>query len=218
MRRSLSSRRPQRAKAYLIQALLSQLLPLLEHIAGDDAEIARLFALHADHAVFVSLPGAGKRLAPRLLVGWGDDRERSASAASVQGLAGAAPVTWQSGQYRTAHRRTACDQSLRQTLHQFAWHSTEKDAWAHAYYTRKRSEGKSHSVAVRALANQWVRVIHAMWRASTPYDPLIFHAARAAHGRMGAWWPSRGGATSCRSPQGLLGRQRRAASNPPERG
>jgi hypothetical protein len=32
----------------------------------------------------------------------------------------------------------------------------------------------------------WVRVIHAMWRASTPYDPLIFHAARAAHGRAAA--------------------------------
>jgi hypothetical protein len=73
-----------RATAELIQALLSQLLPLLEHSAGDDAEIARLFALHADHAVFVSLAGAGKRLAPRLLVGWGDDRERYASAASVQ--------------------------------------------------------------------------------------------------------------------------------------
>jgi len=182
-----------RAKAYLIQALLSQLLPLLEHIAGYDAEIARLFALHADHAVFVSLPGAGKRLAPRLLVGWGDDRERSTSAASMQGLAGTAPVTWQSGQYRIAHRRTACDTSLRQTLHQFAWHSTEKDAWAQAYYTRKRSEGKSHSVAVRALAKS-VGARH-------PCDVARLHPLRSAHlsahlsrRPSGAW--ARGGMAS----------------------
>jgi transposase len=169
-----------RAKARLLQALVSQLLTLLEHIAAYDAEITRLFASHTDHAVFASLPSAGKRLAPRLLAGWGDDRQRYANAASMQGLAGTAPVTWQSGQYRVAHRRTACDKSLRQTLHQFAWHSTEKDDWAKTYYTRKRHEGKTHSVAVRALANHWVRVIHAMWRASTPYDPLIFHAAQQA--------------------------------------
>jgi Transposase IS116/IS110/IS902 family len=172
-----------RVKARLIQALVSQLLPLLEQIAGYDAEITQLFTTHADATVFASLPGAGKRLAPRLLAGWGDDKERFASAASMQGLAGTAQVTWQSGQYRVAHRRTACNRLLRQTLHQFAWHSTEKDVWAKDYYFRKRQEGKSHSVAVRALANQWVRVIHAMWRASTPYDPLILHAARASHGR-----------------------------------
>jgi len=175
-----------RVKARLIQALVSQLLPLLEQLAAYDKEILRLFSAHADAAVFASLPGTGKRLAPRLLVGWGDDKERFASAASLQGWAGTAPVTWQSGQYRVAHRRTACNKPLRQTLHQFAWHSTEKDAWAKDYYLRKRTEGKSHSVAVRALANQWVRVIHAMWRASTPYDPLIFQAARQAHGRGGA--------------------------------
>jgi transposase len=175
-----------RVKARLIQALVSQLLPLLEQIAAYDAEITRLFTSHADAAVFASLPGAGKRLAPRLLAGWGDDKARFTSAADMQGLAGTAPVTWQSGQYRVAHRRMACNKPLRQTLHQFAWHSTEKDAWAKDYYLRKRKEGKSHSVAVRALANQWVRVIHAMWRASTPYDPLILQVARAAHGRAAA--------------------------------
>jgi len=172
-----------RVKARLVQALVSQLLPLLEQLGAYDKEILRLFTAHADAAVFASLPGTGKRLAPRLLVGWGDDKARFASAASMQGWAGTAPVTWQSGQYRVAHRRTACNKPLRQTLHQFAWHSTEKDVWAKDYYVRKRSEGKSHSVAVRALANHWVRVIHAMWRASTPYDPLIFQAARAAHER-----------------------------------
>ena len=74
-----------RAKARLTQALVAQLEPLLEQIAAYDDEIKRLFREHSDAALFLSLPGAGARLAPRMLVGWGDDRERYASAQSMQG-------------------------------------------------------------------------------------------------------------------------------------
>jgi transposase len=58
-----------RVKGRLIQALVSQLLPLLEQLAAYDKEITRLFTAHADAAIFASLPGTGKRLAPRLLAG-----------------------------------------------------------------------------------------------------------------------------------------------------
>lgn len=36
-------------------------------------------------------------------------------------------------------------------------------------------------MAVRALANQWVRLIHALWRKREAYDPAVFLAARQAH-------------------------------------
>jgi Transposase IS116/IS110/IS902 family len=169
----------------LTGALVAQLLPVVEQIAAYDEEIERLFCDHPDAALFVSLPGAGKRLAPRLLAGWGDDRERYASAQSMQGLAGTAPVAFQSGKYRKAYKRYACIKPLRNALYQFAWQST-KEAWALAYYRRKRQEGKSHSVALRALANQWVRLIHAMWRREQPYDAAIFRAAQEAHARPAA--------------------------------
>jgi transposase len=170
-----------RVKARLTLALVAQLLPVVAQIAAYDEEIARLFREHPDAALFVSLPGAGKRLAPRLLSGWGDDRARYTSAQSMQGLAGTAPVAFQSGKYTKAHKRYACIKPLRNTLYQFAWQST-REAWALEYYQRKRQEGKSHSVAVRALANQWVRLIHAIWRTRQPYDPRIFQAAQQAHG------------------------------------
>ena len=51
---------------------------------------------------------------------------------------------------------------------------------------RKRQEGKSHTVAVRALANLWVRILSALWRDHVPYDPAIFLAAQHAHGRQAA--------------------------------
>jgi transposase len=148
-----------RAKARLMLALVAHLQPVLAQIAAYDQEITRLFRLHSDSRAFASLPRAKTRLAPRLLAEWGDDRARYTDAASVQALAGTAPVAFQSGKFATVHRRYACSKPLRNALQQFAWQSTLQEPWARAYYQRKRREGKSHSMAVRALANQWVRII-----------------------------------------------------------
>jgi hypothetical protein len=175
-----------RTKARLMGALVAQLAPLLEQIAAYDAEITRLFLSHSDSRVFASLPRAATRLAPRLLAEWGDERGRYADAASVQALAGTAPVAWQSGKFATVHRRYACLKPLRNALHQFAWQSTLKEEWAQAYYQRKRGEGKSHAMAVRALANQWVRIIYALWAKHEAYDAAVFVAAQHAHGARAA--------------------------------
>jgi len=168
-----------RTKSRLTLALVSQLLLLIEQIAAYDEEIAALFLTHADSPVFASLPGAGKRLAPRLLAEWGDDRGRYAAARSVQALAGTAPVPYESGNYHTAHRRIACLKPLRNALYQFAWQSTLIEPWAKDYYHRKRAQGKSHSVAVRALSNTWVRIVVRMWVDQRGYERSIFEAAEA---------------------------------------
>lgn len=67
-------------------ALVKQLLVVIEEIARYDEEIAALFLTHEDHDLWRSFPRAGKRLAPRLLSEWGDDRTRYADANSVQTL------------------------------------------------------------------------------------------------------------------------------------
>jgi transposase len=170
-----------RTKARLMQALVAQLLPLLERIAAYDKEIAELFLTHEDNELFSSLPGAGKRLAPRMLAEWGDDRHRYADASSIQALAGTAPVPYESGNYATAHQRYACIKPLRNAFYQFAWQSTQQEGWASDYYKRKRQEGKSHSMAVRALANIWIRIIFAMWRKREAYQRTAFEAAKLLH-------------------------------------
>jgi transposase len=175
-----------RTKARLMVALVSQLLPLVEQITAYDKEITRLFLSHPDSETFRSLPGAAKRLAPRLLAGWGDDRKRYSDAASVQALAGTSPVPYESGNYSKVHKRYACIKPLRNALHQFAWESTRQEAWALDYYRRKRKEGKSHSMAVRALANVWVRIIYATWIKHESYESAKFLAARRAHGKLAA--------------------------------
>ncbi len=170
-----------RAKARLTLALVEQLHIVVRQVAAYDQEIARLFLQHHDHAIFASLPGAGKRLAPRLLAEWGEDRGHYLDAASVQSLAGTAPVVFQSGAYRGVRRRRACVNPFRQALYHFARESALLEDWAKAYYRRKREQGKTRAMALRALANQWVRILYAMWLHSAPYDPALFAAARRAH-------------------------------------
>ena len=70
---------------------------------------------------------------------------------------------------------------MRNALQQFAWQSTRSEAWAKEYYRRKRAEGKTHSMALRALANVWVRIIYRMWVDKTSYEAAIFAAAKLAH-------------------------------------
>jgi transposase len=175
-----------RTKARLMLAVVAQLLPLLEQIAAYDKEIEALFLTHADSQMFASLPGAGKRLAPRLLAEWGDDRHRYADALCAQALAGTSPVPFESGNYATVHQRFACVKPLRNALYQFAWQSTRQEEWANTYYERKRQEGKSHSMAVRALANIWVRILFAIWHKREAYQRSTFEAAQKHHARRAA--------------------------------
>src|SRR5258708_34552350 len=82
------------AKQRLMLALLAQLQRVGEQIAAYDQVIGELCAQHAESALFACLPGAGRRLVPRLLAEWGtagDDCPRSGGAASVQALAAATP-------------------------------------------------------------------------------------------------------------------------------
>jgi transposase len=170
-----------RTKARLMLVLVSQLLPLIEQIAQYSKEINTLFLTHEDHEIFESLPRAGKRLAPRLLAEIGDDRGRYQDASSLQALGGTSPVLFQSGMYSKAHRRWGCIKPLRNARHQFAWQTTQCEPWAREYYQRKRAEGKSHTVAVRALANVWVRIIFAIWMRRCCYERAIFEHAQHQH-------------------------------------
>lgn len=156
--------------ALLVQMLARQLKTLAPSIERFDHEIARRFAAHADADLFKRLPGSGAALAPRLLVAFGSDRSRFASAAEVQQFTGIAPVTQRSGQRSYVHWRWAAPTFVRQSLHEFAQHSIRYSAWARAYYALQRTRGKGHQAAVRALAFKWIRIIWRCWQSRTPYE------------------------------------------------
>ena len=157
---------------YRLQALtlVAQLEVALESIRSYDEEIAALAPQHPDYHLFSALPGAGPSLAPRLLVAFGEQRERFASAAEVQKYSGIAPVTERSGQKSWIHWRWQCSTFLRQTFVEWAAQTINKSYWAGLYYYQQRAKGCSYQAAVRALAFKWIRILYRCWITRTPYD------------------------------------------------
>jgi len=154
----------------MVQAICRQLHAIERAIRQHDREIAAVFAVHEDHDLFATLPGAGPVLAPRLVVAFGTNRDRWQEAGDLQRLCGAAPVVERSGKTCWVHWRWAAPAFLRQTFHEYALHSMHKSQWAAAYYRLSRERGKSHHAAVRALAFKWIRVLYRCWKERTPYD------------------------------------------------
>jgi len=158
--------------AYKLQALVlvEQLQVTLQAIRCFDQEIAAITPKLPDYALFRALPGAGSALAPRLLVAFGEQRDRFASATECQKYFAVAPVTERSGDKTWVHWRWQCSTFLRQTLVEWAGQTINKSFWAGAYYRQQREKGSSHQAAVRALAFKWVRILYRCWQTRTPYD------------------------------------------------
>jgi len=158
----------------LVQALVAQLRVTLQAIADFDRAIAQRAQDHPDFPLFEALPGAGAVFAPRLLVAFGEQRERFTSADELQKYAGIAPVTERSGKKSWVHWRLQCPKFLRQTFVEWAAESTRHSFWAQVYYQQQRDKGKAHQAAVRALAFKWIRVLYRCWQERTPYDESVY--------------------------------------------
>ncbi len=132
--------------AYRLQALVlvDQLRVTLRAIDRFDAQIGEIAPSLPDYALFKSLPGAGTHLTPRLLVAFGEQRERFATAAEIQKYSGVAPVTERSGNKCWIHWRWQCPTFLRQTFVEWAAQTINKSFWAGAFYRQQRDKGSSH--------------------------------------------------------------------------
>lgn len=170
------------AKSLLAVALAAQLRVLENHLKKFRQRIEELFAQHPDHELFESLPGAGDKLAPRLLAELGDDRERFDSPQALQCHAGTAPVSYQSGRTKKAYIRQACQKILRHTVHLWVNLSREKCPWAETYYQKKRDEGQGHAGALRCLGQRWLKILWKMWQTRMPYDAETHQRNQLQHG------------------------------------
>jgi len=169
---------------YRLQALVlvEQLRVTLAAIKRFDEEIKRLANQHVDYALFSSLPGAGPSLAPRLLVAFGEQRERYSNAADLQKYAGVAPVTERSGKKCWVHWRWQCPTFLRQTFVEWAAQTINKSFWAGEYYRQQRAKGSTYQAAVRALAFKWIRILYRCWQTRTPYNESTYLKALERRG------------------------------------
>ncbi|MFQ5544744.1 MAG: IS110 family transposase [Acidiferrobacterales bacterium] len=163
-------------------ALAEQLKVTLELIKRFDAAIAELAPTLPDYSLFSTLPGAGAVFTPRLLVAFGEDRERFQSADEIQRYCGIAPVTERSGNKSWVHWRWQCPSFVRQTFVEWAAKTVYRSFWAGTYYRQQRNKGATHQVAVRALAFKWIRILYRCWQSRTPYNETVYLQALQRRG------------------------------------
>jgi len=170
---------PFRLKA---QIHTEQLQLILKSIKQYDELIDQVATRHKDYKLFRALPGAGPSLAPRLMVAFGEQRERFSSAADLQKYSGIAPVTERSGKKEWVHWRLQCPTFLRQTFVEWAGQTINKSYWAGAFYQQQRAKGCTYQAAVRALAFKWIRIVYRCWKTGVAYDEAIYLKALERRG------------------------------------
>lgn len=172
------------AKSVLAVTLVKLLQTLERQLAGYRAEITKCFKQHPDYLIFASLPGAGSKLAPRLLAELVALRSLADQPQVLQSVAGMAPVSYQSGKVSIVYLRRQCNRFLRATVHLWANLSRLHCEWARIYYDSHKKEGQSHACALRCLGMRWLKILCAMLRNQTPYDGE-FHARNQL--KHGSW-------------------------------
>lgn len=171
-----------KAKSLLAVSLCRQLLTLQQQLDAYRQRIGELFDSHPDHDLFGSLPGAGPKLAPRLLAEIGSDRDTFDTAEGLQCYAGTAPVSRKSGRSWVVRFRRACNPLLRATVHLWADLSRSSCAWAQAYYQKKKDQGLTHAQALRCLGQRWLKILFKMWQEHKPYDEARHILDQVKHG------------------------------------
>lgn len=152
-----------------VKMLCTILLEIRQKLNEVEREMKGILYSHRLGKVFRSIPGAGTIVSANLLALFGDNDERFDNAGQVQCLFGTAPRNYQSGNYHKVLMRKACNKYARCVLYIFAFASLNYNSWARAYYDEQRAKGKTHSVALRALSNKWVKVIFKLWK-----DEIIY--------------------------------------------
>jgi transposase len=160
-----------------VARLLRLLAEIQKHIAQDEKLIREAFKQHPDRELFRDLPGAGKVLAPRLLVAFGTDRTRYENAAQLQRYSGVAPVKEKSGSRVWIHWRWNAARFLRQTFVEWACQAARFCPWSKAYYEQQKKKGKNHWAIMRSLAFIWIRILWKCWQTRTPYNEAHYLAA-----------------------------------------
>ena len=91
---------------------------------------------------------------------------------TLRAYTGVAPITNRSGKrFLLVQMRYACNPRLRQAFFHWARISIQHDAAARRYYDQLRARGHGHARALRSVADRWLRILVALLKHRTLYDP-----------------------------------------------
>lgn len=155
----------------VIAALAGQLAGLRAQRVEVADQIRALVEAHPAHPILASMPGVGVRSEARIIAEV--TCRQFASAGHLAAYAGLAPATRASGiSMRGERAARRGNRPLKRAMYLSAF-AALKDPTSRAYYDRKRSEGKTHTRAVLALARRRCDVLYAMLRDGTVWQPPI---------------------------------------------
>jgi len=124
----------------------------------------------SDVAMIRSLPGVGRKMTAWLFAEAAQPlAERDYQVLRTQG--GVAPVTKQSGKRRQVVMRRGCNPRLRNALYHMAHCVAQRDAYFASVYAALKTKGQSHGRALRSIGDRLLRMLVAMLRDRTLYDP-----------------------------------------------
>lgn len=122
-----------------------------------------------DVTILRSWPGIGRvNLATLLAEATEPLRRRDYHA--LRALAGAAPVTRQSGKQRFVVRRLACNRRLQSALHHWSRVAIQHDAATRRRYDALRQRGHGHARALRSVGDRLLFALCTTLERQTPYD------------------------------------------------
>jgi transposase len=170
----------QQLAAAVVARLAKEVMALDTEIGDTDAMIEDRFRRHRHADIILSLPGFGITLGAEFLAATGGDMSAFDSVDRLAGVSGLAPVPRDSGRISgNLKRPRRYDRRLLRACYLSAHIAIRTDTASRTYYDRKRSEGKTHTQAVLALARRRLNVLWAMLRDHATYQPTTPNAAAA---------------------------------------
>ena len=125
---------------------------------------------HRDVEILRSLPGIG-RLVSAAMLSEAHEALNNGDYHTLRAQSGVAPVTRRSGKSSSVSMRYACNERLRYAMFHWARSSVLRDPHCKSYYASLRGRGHSHGRALRAVGDRSLRVLMAMLKHRTLYDP-----------------------------------------------
>jgi transposase len=162
-----------RTRRQIVLTLVCTLEVMGDQIRELESEIADQLEAHPDGEIFRSLSRTRTSVvcAATMLAEIGDCRARYPHRDAIASDAGQAPVAVESGKYRNATFRWACNKRLRGALRTLAHNTRQWNPWAADLYLQARQRGHDHERALRTLGRAWSRIIWRCWQNRIPYDP-----------------------------------------------
>lgn len=125
---------------------------------------------HRDAEIIRSVPGIGIIVTATML-GEASQAFAERDYDALRAHSGVAPVTRRSGKRILVVRRHACNPRLAEALYHAARVHAQRDPHARELYAALRQRGHTHGRALRTIGDRLLRILVAMLRTRTMYDP-----------------------------------------------